>query len=69
MGKAVSKSLKIRAEILMKEFPDKFSNDFERNKEFINTLDLPLSKQQRNLVAGFISRKSENKEVPQISKE
>ena len=59
MGKAVPKSLKSRAEVLMKEFPKETTPDFEKNKDFLNTLNLSLSKSQRNLVAGYISRKTE----------
>ncbi|MFH1239965.1 MAG: hypothetical protein V1672_02005 [Candidatus Diapherotrites archaeon] len=59
MGKAVPKSLKRRAEILMTEFPKEVSSDFDKNKAFLNTMELSLSKSQRNLVAGFISRKTE----------
>lgn len=59
MGKAVPKSLKTIAEILMEEFPKEVSHDFDKNKEFLNTLELSLSKSQRNLVAGYIARKTE----------
>ena len=57
MGKAVPKSLKRRAEILIQHFPDKFSKSFEKNKQILNELNLPLSTTQRNLVAGYIARK------------
>ncbi|MCX6798623.1 MAG: 30S ribosomal protein S17e [Candidatus Diapherotrites archaeon] len=56
MGKAVPKSIKMRAEVLLLRFPDKFSGDFEKNKEIVNQLDLPFSKFDRNMVAGFITR-------------
>lgn len=65
MGKAVPKGIKARANFLMQEFPESFSEDFEKNKEFINSLDLPfLTRLNRNLIAGFISRKvkASNKE-------
>jgi len=65
MGKAVPKSLKTRAEILMHEFPKEMSHDFDKNKEFLNTLDLSLSKSQRNLVAGYIARKTEKPKEPE----
>ena len=56
MGKAVPKSIKIRAETLLKKFPENFGSDFDKNKEFINSLDLPFSRFDRNMVAGFITR-------------
>jgi len=59
MGKAVPKSLKTKAEILMEEFPKQVSHDFNKNKEFLNTFELSLSKSQRNLVAGYIARRVE----------
>ena len=57
MGKAVPKAIKSRAEILIKMFPDKFSKDFEKNKREIDALDLEFSKTDRNIIAGFITRK------------
>ncbi len=59
MGKAVPKGIKSRAEFLIKKFPDKFGKDFEKNKQALNELDLPLSKVTRNLMAGFLTRKKE----------
>lgn len=70
MGKAVPKSLKTIAEILMEEFPKEVSYDFDKNKEFLNTMELSLSKSQRNLVAGYIARRTEKpKEAEQKSAE
>ena len=63
MGKAVSKGLKYRAEVLVKEMPDKFGKDFEKNKINLNTLELGLSKTSRNVLAGYMVRLSSKKEV------
>ncbi len=60
MGKAVPKSIKSRAEYLLENFKEKFSTDFEKNKTVINGIDLPLSKVDRNIMAGYISRIIEN---------
>lgn len=57
MGKAVPKAIKQKANLLLKEFPEMFSKDFVKNKEVINSLELPINKISRNLVAGFITRK------------
>jgi ribosomal protein S17E len=56
MGKAVPRSIKLRASQLIEMFPEKVSVDFTKNKEFINSLELPFAKSTRNLIAGFISR-------------
>jgi small subunit ribosomal protein S17e len=57
MGKAVPRAIKIRAEDLIRLLPEKFSRDFEQNKRALDSLGLPFSKTDRNLIAGFISRK------------
>ena len=57
MGKAVPKSIKSRVEELMEFFPDKFSTDFDKNKELLNELGLSISRFDRNMIAGFMTRK------------
>jgi small subunit ribosomal protein S17e len=61
MGKAVPKSIKIRAEILLEKFPGSFGSDFEANKRVINELKLPFSRFDRNKIAGFITKKMNEK--------
>lgn len=55
MGKAVPSNIKSKANILIQTYPD-LPKDFDSIKKFIDTLEMPLSKPQRNLVAGFIAR-------------
>ncbi len=62
MGKSVSKGLKYRAEVMLREFPEKFGKDFEKNKLALNTFELGLSKTNRNVVAGFIIRLAKRKD-------
>jgi len=62
MGKAVSKGLKYRAEVLIKELPDKFGKDFEKNKLSLNEFPLGLSKTNRNILAGYLVRLAEKAE-------
>lgn len=62
MGKAVSKGLKYRGEVLLRELPDKFGTDFEKNKASLNEIDLGLSKTSRNILAGYIVRLASKKE-------
>lgn len=57
MGKAVPRSIKIRVETLLEKFPDRFGSDFEKNKQILNELNLSLSRFDRNMIAGFITRK------------
>ncbi|MCD6478668.1 MAG: 30S ribosomal protein S17e [Candidatus Diapherotrites archaeon] len=56
MGKAVPKIIKHRAKELLATYPDKFCKDFEKNKQFIRSLELPFTKLEINLMAGYISR-------------
>ncbi len=62
MGKAVSKGLKYKGEVLLKELPDKFGSDFEKNKASLNEIELGLSKTNRNVLAGYICRLATKKE-------
>ncbi len=57
MGKAVPKDIKRKANMLFDAYPDQISDDFEKNKAFIDSLNMPMSKKTRNLVAGFLVRK------------
>jgi ribosomal protein S17E len=56
MGKAVSKALKYKGEVLLRELPEKFGKDFEKNKRALDELELGLSKTNRNVLAGYIVR-------------
>ena len=62
LGKAVSKGLKFRSEVLLNEFSDKFGTNFEKNKLSLNEMPLGLSKSQRNIVAGYMVRIAKKKE-------
>ena len=61
MGKAVPRLVKQRSNELLKEYPEELSKDFVKNKEFIHSMDLPYSKVELNLMAGFIARKKGEK--------
>ena len=56
MGKAVPKGLKSKAEFLLDEFADKFGVDFDKNKEIFNELKVPMTKVNRNILIGYITR-------------
>ena len=57
MGKAVPQNIKSKANVLLKTYPDDVHDDFELNKKFVDSIGMPLSTTQRNLVAGFLTRK------------
>ena len=61
MGKSIPKAIKFRAEVLLKKQPELFSTDFEKNKQAIAALGLPVTKSRRNLIAGYIVRKLKEK--------
>ncbi len=63
MGKAVPRGIKTRAVFLMEEFPDKFSKDFEHNKNVLEEVGAKFFKVTRNLIAGYITRKVKEKEA------
>lgn len=56
MGKAVPRIIKQRSNEMLSAYPDSFSRDFEKNKEFLKSLKLPFSKTEINLMSGYISR-------------
>lgn len=62
MGNSVPKNIKSRAGVLIQNFPNDVSNDYSKNKLFINSLGLPFSKSTKNRIAGFIVRKIKAKE-------
>jgi len=63
LGKAVPQNIKSKANTLTGAYSDKFSKDFEKNKGALAEFDLSLSKEQRNLVAGYIVRIKKRKSL------
>lgn len=61
MGKAVPRGIKSKAIALFESFPESCTLNFEKNKEFVNSLNLELSPVNRNLIAGYIGRLVEAK--------
>ena len=57
MGKAVPQKIKSTANVLFQTYPNDLSVDFEANKRFVDSFEMPMSTTQRNLVAGFVTRK------------
>ena len=50
--------------VLLERYPDAFNTDFEQNKEKVTELTNVESKNVRNRIAGYITRKKGAQEVP-----
>ncbi len=57
MGSVKPTYIKILAEELIKKAPDEFTDTFEENKKRVQELTNITSKEVRNRVAGYITRK------------
>lgn len=44
--------------VLLEQYPDAFNADFETNKESVETLTNVESKEVRNRIAGYVTRKN-----------
>ncbi|MGD8546057.1 MAG: 30S ribosomal protein S17e [Candidatus Bathyarchaeota archaeon] len=55
MGKVRPDHVKRTAHELVDQFPDKFTKDFENNKEMVDALTNVSSRKLRNRVAGYIT--------------
>lgn len=55
IGRIKTKDIKKISFDLIEKYPDKFSSDIEKNKEFINTLNLVEDKSVRNKISGYIT--------------
>lgn len=53
------KYIKKTANLLLERYPDAFGTDFEHNKESVRELTNIESKDVRNRVAGYVTRKVE----------
>lgn len=56
MGKVRTRTVKRLARELLKNYPDKFTANFEENKNVLKSLAEFSSKRLRNRVAGYITR-------------
>ncbi len=63
MGKQSTRVLKRKAQQLLELLPDKFTDDFEHNKQVLKELHIfDYSKTDRNIVAGMIARMIQSKD-------
>lgn len=56
MGKVRTEKIKSVAHELVERFPNKFTANFENNKESVEALTQISSKKLRNRIAGYITR-------------
>lgn len=47
--------------LLLERYPDAFTEDFEQNKDSVNELTNVESKDVRNRIAGYVTRKTAGK--------
>lgn len=64
MGQIKNKVIKGLAKTLIEKYPDKFSKNFEKNKEETDEIILLESKKTRNQVAGYLVHEIRKKEAP-----
>ena len=55
MGSVRTEQIKRTAKELIRRFPDKFSNDFEKNKQLVKSLVTGGTPKVRNQIAGYIT--------------
>jgi len=56
MGRIKSISIKTLGNEIIKEHPDKFDEDFDKNKEAIKRIKDIKSKKVRNVLVGYITK-------------
>jgi small subunit ribosomal protein S17e len=64
LGQIKNKVIKNLAKTLIEKYPDRFSTDFENNKEETDKIILLKSKKIRNKVAGYLVHEIRKKEAP-----
>ncbi|MBS7652943.1 MAG: 30S ribosomal protein S17e [Candidatus Bathyarchaeia archaeon] len=56
MGKVRIELVKRASKELVGRYPERFTANFEENKQFLKEIEFTLSKRLRNRVAGYITR-------------
>lgn len=56
MGRIKTTLIKRTANTLIKKYPEKFTEDFEKNKKIVAELASIPSKKLRNVIAGYTAR-------------
>lgn len=66
MGNIKSLLIKKTAKNLLEKYPDRFTKNYQKNKEELDKLVQINSKSTRNMVAGYITHIVDRKAVPSI---
>lgn len=61
LGKQRTRVVKRRAQKIYEKLPEAFTTEFQNNKEKLKGLDLPLTKVNRNIIAGYLTDLAEEK--------
>ena len=56
MGKVRTDTVKRISREVLKKFPERFTGDFESDKQAVNDLVITQSKRLRNRIAGYVTR-------------
>lgn len=62
MGRIKTMLIKRTSNLLVKEYPDKFTKDFDENKKKVEGLVDVSSKKLRNIIAGYVTRLTKSKD-------
>lgn len=68
MGSIKSRAIRTLGEELIKESGSKFSADFVKNRQILDSFVQAESKKQKNILAGYITRKMRAKKQPKAVK-
>jgi len=63
LGKQRSKILRAKARQLIEAYPDKFTTDFDKNKQALKDLKLFNSTTDRNICAGILVKVAKPKQL------
>jgi ribosomal protein S17E len=63
LGKLVSKILRHKAAEIYGSYPEKFTTDFDNNKQVLRKMDIFPTKGPRNIVAGIIVKLAKGQEL------
>lgn len=55
LGKQRTRIVKRKAEKVFRSNPEGFTEEFKKNKEKLKDMNLPLTKVDRNIIAGYLT--------------
>jgi small subunit ribosomal protein S17e len=69
MGRVYTSKIKRISKKILEDFPDVFSNDYEKNKELLKGMMEIKSKKMLNQIAGYITRIKSSKQEAEKAEE